>query len=98
MTGPSWRPTPDLRWFAGPRLCSLLASSIDCGQMRDCDLEHKAPEDVACALAWVQSNEAKTMAETQSGCYSPSRRLRPVGGNLAINLANAAALGYVGRF
>jgi acetyl esterase/lipase len=89
MTGSFVETDADLRWFADQ---GWLVISVEYRLWtRERATWNKAPEDVACAVAWVHSNAADYGGET--------RRLSllgdSAGGNLAINLAYAAALGQV---
>lgn len=87
MAGSRLETAADLRWFADR---GWLVASVDYRLWREgAPTWDKAPRDVACALVWVYQN-----AERFGG--NPDRLAvlgDSAGGNLAINLAYAAALG-----
>jgi acetyl esterase/lipase len=89
MAGSAVETDADLRWFADH---GWLVISVEYRLWtREAATWDKAPMDVACAAAWVRSNAAAYGGEP--------RRLSllgdSAGGNLAINVAYAAALGKV---
>lgn len=89
MTGSFVETDADLRWFADQ---GWLVISVEYRLWtNETATWNKAPEDVACALAWVQSNAANYGGDAERLSLLGDS----AGGNLAINLANAAALGLV---
>lgn len=89
MTGSFVETDADLRWFADQ---GWLVFSVEYRLWtRERATWDKAPEDFACAVAWVRSNAAAYGGEVQRLSLLGDS----AGGNLAINLAYAAALGKV---
>lgn len=79
----------DLRWFADQ---GWLVISVEYRLWtKETATWDKAPNDVACAAAWVRSNAAAYGGEPQRLALLGDS----AGGSLAINLAYAAALGQV---
>ncbi|MBD3667647.1 MAG: alpha/beta hydrolase, partial [Kangiella sp.] len=87
MTGSNIETDADLRWFSEQ---GWLVFSIDYRLFTpDIPTWDKAPQDVACAVAWVDANAAEYGGDPgRLGVLGDS-----AGGNLAINVAYAAALG-----
>lgn len=89
MTGTTTETAADLRWFADR---GWVVVSIDYRLFKPGrPTWDKAPVDVACGLAWVYANAARFGGD-------PDRIVLlgdSAGGNLAINLGYAAALGQV---
>lgn len=89
MTGSFVETDADLRWFAD---LGWLVFSVEYRLWtRETATWNQAPEDVACAVAWVQSNAAAYGGEAQQLSLLGDS----AGGNLAINLAYGSALGPV---
>lgn len=89
MIGSMVETDADLRWFADQ---GWLVISVEYRLWtRDTATWDKAPNDVACAAAWVGSNAARFGGEPQRLALLGDS----AGGSLAINLAYAAALGQV---
>jgi acetyl esterase/lipase len=89
MTGSFLETAADLRWFANQ---GWLVLSVEYRLWTSNSATwNKAPQDVACAAAWAAANAATYGGDaTQLALLGDS-----AGGNLAINVAYAAALGQV---
>jgi len=89
LTGTTTETAADLRWFADR---GWLVFSIDYRLFKPGrPTWDKAPVDVACGLAWVYANAARFGGNPNSIVLLGDS----AGGNLAINLGFAAALGMV---